>query len=190
MTDISRLNTPAIIEAYDFGRFRKIVDVGGSHGMLLAAILRRHPGPNGIVFDLRDAVEGAQRTIVAGGLTGRAEAVAGNFFECVPAGGDAYVLKQVIHDWDDAPAVAILRSVRQAIQPDGRLLVIEFVVPSANEPSPAKLLDLDMLAVTGGLERTEVEYRDLFAAAEFGLVAVHPTAGPQCVIEGVAVPTS
>jgi len=190
MTDISRLNTPAIIEAYDFGRFRKIVDVGGSHGMLLSAILRRYPGPRGIVFDLPDAIERAQPAIAAGGLAGRVETIAGNFFECVPAGADAYILKQVIHDWDDAPAVAILRNVRQAIQPDGKLLVIEFVVPRPNEPSLAKLLDLNMLAVTGGRERTEVEYRDLFAAAGFGLGAVHPAAGPQCVIEGVAVTAS
>lgn len=158
--------------------------------MLLAAILRRYPGPSGIVFDLPDAIEGAQQTTLAGGLTGRVKAVAGNFFECVPAGADAYILKQVIHDWDDAPALAILRNVRQAIQPDGRLLVIEFVVPPANEPSLAKLLDLNMMAVTGGRERTEVEYRELFAAAGFRLVGVHPAAGPQCAIEGVTVTTS
>jgi SAM-dependent methyltransferase len=190
MTDISRLNTPAILEAYDFGPFRKIVDVGGSHGMLLSAILRRYPGPRGIVFDLPDAIEGARQAIVAGDLTGRVETVAGNFFESVPAGADAYILKQVIHDWHDTPAVAILRNVRQAIQPDGRLLIIEFVVPRPNELSLAKLLDLNMLAVTGGRERTEVEYRELFAAAGFRLMAVHPAAVPQCVIEGVAAAVS
>lgn len=115
-------------------------------------------------------------------FTGRVETIAGNFFECVPAGADAYILQQVIHDWDDAPAVAILRNVRQAIQPHGRLLVFEFVVPPPKEASLAKLLDLNILAVTGGRERTEVEYRELFAAAGFGLVAVHPAAGPQCVM--------
>ncbi len=184
MTEISRLNTPAIVEAYDFGRFRTIVDVGGSHGLLLSAILRRYSGPRGVVFDLPRVVEGAQRVIAADGLEQRCESVAGNFFESVPAGADAYILKQVIHDWDDAPAAAILRNVRQAIPSEGRLLLIEFVIPPAKEPSLSKLLDLDMLVATGGRERTEIEYRDLFAVAGFTLVAVHPTASPQCVIEG------
>jgi len=188
MADISRLNTPAIVEAYDFGRFRKIVDVGGSHGMLISGILRRYPGPRGVVFDLPGIVEGAQRTIVAGGLTGRAESIAGNFFECVPPGADAYVLKQVIHDWDDAAALAILRNVRQAVPPEGRLLLIEFVIPPPDQPSLGKLLDLNMLATTGGRERTQIEYRDLFAAAGFALAGVHPTAGPQCIVEGRCLP--
>lgn len=185
MTEVSRKNTPGIVDAYDFGRFRRIVDVGGSHGLLLSAILRRYPSPRGIVFDLPRAVEGARRTIAADGLTERCEALAGNFFESVPAGADAYFLKQVIHDWDDAPAVAILRNVRQAIPAEGRLLLIEFVVPPRNEPSLSKIFDLDMLVVTGGRERTEIEYRNLLASAGFTLAAIHPTAGLQCVIEGV-----
>jgi hypothetical protein len=115
MTEISRMNAPSIVGAYDFGRFHKIVDVGGSHGLLLSAILRRYPSPRGILFDLPRVVEGAKRVIAADGLTKRCEPVAGNFFESLPAGADAYILKQVIHDWDDAPAVAILRNVRQAI---------------------------------------------------------------------------
>jgi hypothetical protein len=190
MTEISQLNTPALVEAYDFGRFRKIVDVGGSHGMLLSAILRRYSGPHGVVLDLPRAIEGAQRSIAAGGLTKRCESVAGNFFESVPAGADAYVLKQVIHDWDDAPAVAILRNIRQAMQPEGRLLLIEIVIPPGNEPSLGKVFDLDMLVMTGGRERTEIEYRDLFAAAGFTLTAIHPTASPQYVIEGVPLAAS
>jgi hypothetical protein len=184
MSEISRKNAPGIVGAYDFGRFRKIVDVGGSHGLLLSAILQRYPGPQGVVFDLSRVVEGTRRAIAADGLTERCEAVSGNFFEYVPAGADAYVLKQVIHDWDDAPAVAILRNIRQAIPPGGRLLLIEFVIPPANEPSLSKFFDLGMLVVTGGRERNEIEYRDLFAAAGFTLIAIHPTASPQCVIEG------
>jgi hypothetical protein len=190
MTEISRKNTPGIVGAYDFGRFRKIVDVGGSHGLLLSAILRRYPGPRGVVFDLPRVVEGTRRAIAADGLAERCEAVAGNFFESVPTGADAYVLKQVIHDWDDAPAVAILRNVRQAIQPEGRLLLIEFVIPPGNEPSLSKFFDLDMLVVAGGRERTEIEYRDLFAAAGLALTAIHPTASGQSVIEGVPVAAS
>jgi hypothetical protein len=190
MTEISRNNMPGIVGAYDFGRFRKIVDVGGSHGLLLSAILRRYPSPHGIVFDLPRVVEGARREIAAAGLTERCEPVAGNFFESVPAGADAYVLKQVIHDWDDAPAVAILRNVRKAIRPEGRLLLLEFVIPPANEPSLSKVFDLGMLVLTGGRERTEIEYGDLFAAAGFTLTAVYPTASPQCVIEGVPLTAS
>jgi hypothetical protein len=190
MTEISRKNTPGIVGAYDYGRFRKIVDVGGSHGLLLSAILRRYPGPRGVVFDLPRVVEGAQRAIAADGLTERCEAVAGSFFESVPAGADAYVLKQVIHDWDDAPAVAILRNVRQAIQPEGRLLLIEIVIPPGNEPSLSKLSDLAMLVVAGGRERTAIDYGDLFAAAGFTPIAIHPTASPQCAIEGVPLAAS
>ena len=144
-----------------------------------------YPSTHGVVFDLPHVVEGAQRTIASDGLTERCEAVAGNFFESVPAAADAYVLKQVIHDWDDAPAVAILRNVRQAIKPEGRLLLLEFVMPIGNEPSMSKFSDLDMLVVAGGRERTEIEYRDLFANAGFTLTAVYPTASAQCVIEGV-----
>jgi hypothetical protein len=185
MTEISRMNAPDIVGAYDFGRFRKIVDAGGSHGLLLSAILRRYPSPHGVVFDLPRVMEGARRVIAADGLTERCEAVAGNFFESVPAGADAYVLKQVVHDWDDAPAVAILRNVRQAIPPEGRLLLIEFVIPPPNEPSLSKVFDLGMLVATGGRERTEIEYRDLFAAAGFTLAAIHPISSGQSVIEGV-----
>jgi O-methyltransferase domain/Dimerisation domain len=190
MTEISRMNAPGIVGAYDFGRFHKIVDVGGSHGLLLSAILRRYPSPRGILFDLPRVVEGAKRVIAADGLTERCEPVAGNFFESVPAGADAYILKQVIHDWDDAPAVAILRNVRQAIPPEGRLLLIEFVIPPPNEPSLSKVFDLDMLVATGGRERTEIEYRDLFAAAGFTLTAIHPIASGQSVIEGVPLAAS
>ena len=154
MTEISRNNMPGIVGAYDFGRFRKIVDVGGSHGLLLSAILRRYPSPHGIVFDLPRVVEGARREIAAAGLTERCEPVASHCFESVPAGADAYVLKQVIHDWDDAPAVAILRNVRKAIRPEGRLLLLEFVIPPANEPSLSKVFDLGMLVSTGGREHT------------------------------------
>jgi hypothetical protein len=188
MTEISRKNTPDIVEGYDFGRFHKIIDVGGGHGQLLSAILRRYPGPLGVVFDVPHVVENTQRAIVADGLSERCEAVAGNFFDFVPAGADAYLLKQVLHDWDDAPATAILRNVRQAIPIEGRLLVIELVVPPGNEPSLSKLLDLDMLVVTGGRERTEIEYRDLLAKAGFRLNNVHATASRQSVMEGVPLP--
>src|SRR5260370_1697733 len=117
MTEVSRINAPGIVGAYDFGRFRKIVDVGGSHGLLLSAILRRYPSPHGVVFDLPRATEGARRTIVADGLTERCEAVSGNFFESVPAGADAYVLNQVIHHWDAPPPPPLLRTSRPPSPP-------------------------------------------------------------------------
>ena len=185
MTEISRLNTPAILAAYDFGRFQTIVDVGGGHGLLLSAILKRYPGPRGIVFDLPRVIEVAQRVIEVDGLTSRCDTLAGNFFESVPAGAEAYVLKQVIHDWDDERALTILRNVGRVIPPDGRLLLIELVIPPTNEPSLSKFTDLDMLVITGGRERTQCEYRDLLAAAGYRLAAIHPTQSRQSVIEGV-----
>lgn len=185
MTEISRLNTLAILAAYDFGRFQTIIDVGGSHGLLLSAILQRYPGPHGIVFDLPRVIDVAQRVIAADGLTDRCETLAGDFFESVPAGPDAYVLKQVIHDWDDERALAILRNIGRVIPPDGRLLLVELVIPPANEPSLSKFTDLDMLVNTGGRERTQSEYRDLLAAAGYRLAAIHPTQSRQSVIEGV-----
>jgi hypothetical protein len=179
MTDFSRQSANAVADAYDFSRFRKLVDIAGGHGALLKAILARNPGVTGVLFDLPHVIEGARA-----GLPGTCSTESGDFFQAVPAGADGYMLKHIIHDWDDEPAAAILRCCRKAIAPDGRLLVIEMVIPAGNEPHFGKLLDLEMLAIPGGLERTEQEFRDLFAAAGFELTAVIPTRSPVSVIEG------
>ncbi len=185
MTDFSRTFAGAIAEAYDFGRFSKIIDVGGGHGMLLASILRRHPGLRGVVFDLPQVITGSRPAIAAAGLADRCETVAGDCLESVPSGADAYLLRAVIHGFNDERALIILRNIRAGIRPEGRLLLIDFVIPPANEPSLSKLFDLQMLVMAGGRERTQVEFRTLLGAAGFKLGGIYPTASPQCIIEGV-----
>ena len=187
MTDYSRMLAPAIVAAYDFGRFRRIVDVAGGHGYLLAAILRAYPGPKGTVYDLPHVVEGTRQAFQHAGLNGRCDAVAGDFFQSVPDGADAYLMKSIIHDWDDERAAVILNNCRRAISPRGRVLLCECVVPPPGEPSFAKLLDLEMMMIPGGRERTAEEYRDLFAATGFRLVGIHPTASPMSIVEGAPV---
>lgn len=185
MSDMSRNAAPAIAEAYDFGNFSKIVDAGGGHGILLTSILRRYPKPRGIVFDLPHVAPGAEATIEAAGLKGRCEAVAGDILESVPPGADAYMMKSIIHGFEDERATAILRNMRRAIAPQGRLLIIDFVIPPGNGPSLGKLADLQMLVMTGGRERTEQEFAELLNAGGFKLAAIHPTASPQSIVEGV-----
>jgi len=178
MAEITRQVARAVVAAYDFARFRRIVDVGGGNGTLLAAILAAAPGLRGIVFDLPAGNAEAPRLLAAAGLTQRAEVVAGDFFQAVPEGADAYILKSVIHDGDDGDSIAILKSCRKAIVKAGRLLLVERVMPERMEASPAHqrmaMLDMNMLALPGGRERTEAEYRALFEAARFALERVLP----------------
>jgi hypothetical protein len=184
MTDNSRQSAPAIAGAFDFGKFREVVDVAGGRGLLLATILERHPSVSGVLFDLPEVIKGAEGTLASFGLGGRCRTVGGDFFQAVPKGADAYILKHIIHDWDDEKAVAILRNVREAMDPAGRLLVVEVVIAPGNEPSVGKLLDLEMMVIPGGRERTADEYRDLFAAAGFRLAQIHETHAPASIIEG------
>jgi hypothetical protein len=185
MTDFSQVAIPAIIKGYDFSSIGKLVDVGGGHGSLLTAILKANPEMEGVAFDLAPAVEGAKQRIEAEGLTERCEAVAGDFFESVPAGGDAYIMKHIIHDWDDERSISILKNCHRAMKDEGKLLLVEFVIAPGNEPSLGKLMDINMLILPGGQERTEAEYRELFAAAGFKLTRIVPTESPISVIEGV-----
>jgi hypothetical protein len=173
----------AVAAAYDFSRFTRVVDVGGGGGALLAAVLARVPGARGVTFDLPHVAARARETLQKAGVADRGETVGGDFFQAVPEGGDAYLLKMILHDWDDARAIAILANVRKAIRPGGSLLVVEVVVDGPNEGAPAKLLDVNMLVMTGGRERTRAEYAELFRAAGFELVGV-AAAGPTNVIEG------
>lgn len=185
MTQMSRNVGSAVAEAYDFNRFRTIVDAGGGHGILLITILRRHEAPRGIVFDLAHVVKGAEGPIAEAGLAGRCEVKTGDFFESVPAGADAYLMKAIIHAFDDERASAILKNIRKVIAPNGRLLIVEHVVPEGNQPSVGKLNDLQMLVMTGGRERTRKEFDQLFAGAGFKLTAVHATAVAQSIVEGI-----
>ena len=178
MAEITRAVARAVAAAYDFSRFRRIVDVGGGNGTLLAAILAAAPELRGIVFDRPAGNAEAPRLLAAAGLAERAEAIAGDFFQAVPQGADAYILKSVIHDWDDEESVAILKSCRTAIADGGRLLLVERVMPERMKASPAHqhmaMLDMNMLALPGGRERTEADYRALFEAARFALKRVLP----------------
>jgi hypothetical protein len=177
----------AVVQAYDFGSLRKIVDVGGGHGTLISAILQGNPHLNGIVFDLPHVVEGARRALTTAAVADRCEIAVGDFFESVPAGGDAYVLKWIIHDWDRLRAVAILKNCRRAIDQAGRLLLIETVIPGPGEPHPGKIMDFVMLVGLGGQERTEQQYADLLREAGFSLSRVMPTASAMSIIEGVPI---
>ncbi|MQA86762.1 MAG: methyltransferase [Streptosporangiales bacterium] len=190
MADHTRKVAPEIIAGYDFGRFSTIVDVGGGDGTLMAAILRAVPAARGILFDLPAGVEPAPTTLKSAGVADRCRVVAGSFFKSVPEGGDAYLLKSVIHDWDDDRAAAILRTCRSAMGPASSLQVIEPVLPPRIE-SPAEITglvmsDINMLVNTGGRERTEVEFRSLFAAAGLDVTAVVGPFAPSGyrVIEG------
>lgn len=185
MTGFSTITGPAVAEAYDFAQFKTIVDVGGGHGKLLLTILERYPTTRGIVFDAPHVVAGATPAIERAGLAARCQTAGGNFFESVPAGGDAYMMKHIIHDWPDDRCVTILKHCRAVMSATGKLLVVDMVVPENDEPHPSKLLDLEMMAIASGKERTEREFRDLFAAAGFHLTRIVPMKSPVCVIEGV-----
>jgi len=164
----------SVIQAYDFSHFTRIVDVGGGQGALLIAILSANPRVRGVLYDLPAVVRGVPAQDQS--VTDRLEILAGDFFESVPPGADAYVLKGVIHDWNDEEARRILGNCRQAIPPDGRLLILENVLTPESDPQSA-MMDILMLVVTGGRERTEAEFRALLADAGFGLVRLIPRMG-------------
>jgi orsellinic acid C2-O-methyltransferase len=181
MAEVTRRVTDAVVAACDFRRFGSIVDVGGGNGALIAAILAATPKLKGVVFDLPSGSADALRHLAAAGVADRSEVVAGDFFRSVPAGADAYILKSIIHDWDDERSVEILTSCRQAMQKCSTLLLIERVMPQKMETSARlqqmALLDVHMLVGPGGRERTEAEFRKLFAAAGFRWVTAAPLPG-------------
>jgi len=184
MGNFGQAEAGAMIHAYDFTPFQTVVDVGGGSGLLLTTILNQYPALRGILFDLPAVVNRAETIISGSGLNGRCRIKGGDFFSSVPAGADAYVLQHIIHDWEDREAIAILRKCREAMNADGRILLLEMVIPNGNEPSFGKWLDLMMLLV-GGRERTEEEYRRLFSAAGLKLNRIIPTAAEVSIIEGV-----
>jgi hypothetical protein len=187
MSGFSRQETAAILAAYDFTAVTHIVDVGGGQGGLLAALLTAHPQLRGVLFERPEVIAGALPELVGGPLSGRSELVGGDFFHSLPAGGDCYLLKSVVHNWNDERCAAILRVCRAAIAPEGRLLVLERVVPAGNVPSEAALFDINMLVMGGGRERTEQEHAACLAAGGFRLCRVLPTASPLSVIEAQPV---
>jgi len=183
MESVSRFAADAVLGAYDFSYARTIMDVGGGNGSMTIAILQRTPNVRGLVVDLPYIEGPARERIRAAGLEGRCRFEPMSFFERVPEGADVHMLKFVLHDWNDEESLRILRNCRSAIAKDGRLVVIENVVPDSIEPAMVHMMDLNMLVMTGGIERTAKEYGELFASAGFRLDRVVPTAGPFSVVE-------
>jgi SAM-dependent methyltransferase len=176
---------PAIAAAYDFSAFKTIVDVGGGTGNLLAAILARYAGPRGVLFDLPHVVAEAPAFLKEKGVSDRVKIEAGDFFNTVPAGGDAYVLSHIIHDWDENQCLTILRHIRKVMNSAGRLLIAEMVLPAGDTPHPGKMLDIAMLVWPGGQERTLTEYDHLLSKGGFHLIRALPTNSAVSVVEAV-----
>lgn len=183
MTAGSEFAIYAVLAAYDFTDFRTIVDVGGGHGRLLSMILAKAPGARGVLFDLPNVIDGAALELKRAGVAERCEAVSGSFFDSVPEGGDAYLMKAIIHDWNDDDALKILGNIRSAIAPDGKLLLLESALPERASSDIGMLIDLEMLVAVGGRERTHSEWANLLGRAGFRLNRVVHTATPVSIIE-------
>jgi hypothetical protein len=183
MTSINFYETAAMTEAYDFGAIKILADIGGGNGSLLGPVLQRHPEMRGILFDQDHVVARATANLKQYNIADRCQVIAGSFFEGVPPGADAYLFRHILHDWTDAQCLQILGHCRNAIPMNGKLLVVECVIPMGNDRSSAKDFDMSMMVFTGGLERTELEYRTLFKQAGFELTSVRPTSTVVSVIE-------
>ncbi len=183
MTGVTAAANEEIMTKYDFSGFEKVVDIGGGHGGLITSILKKNSHVRGVLFDAPQVIEGARPKIEAAGLADRCETVSGDFFKSVPTGGDAYVMKWIIHDWDDQKAITILRNCRNEMQPNGKLILVDCVVPETNEPHFSKFIDLNMLVMTGGKERTAKEFEKLLSDAGFKLLRVIPTDVPTSIVE-------
>ena len=185
MTSTTTIKRHAVVAGYDFDGIRVLVDVGGGHGNMLAAVLAAYPEMRGILFDLPHVVSGAGEHFRSAGVSDRWERVGGSFFDSVPAGGDAYMLASVIHDWDDEAATAILKTCHGAMAPGAKLLLLEGIIQPGNDPDSLKFGDLHMLVLFAGRERTAVEFRVLLESAGFALTRILPTPAQWSVVEGV-----
>jgi hypothetical protein len=186
MVGVHGRETGAMLEAYDFSDIGTLADVGGGNGSLLREVLQKYPRMRAMLCDLPGVIGRAAPLIAAANMADRVQTIPTDFFAAVPSGADAYLMRHIIHDWNDEQSLQILRNVRRAIGPQGRLLLVESVIPPGNDPSFAKLLDLNMLVIPGGKERSEAEYRELYTAAGFRLTSITPTRSEVSVIEGRA----
>ena len=184
MVGIHGRESNAMLDAYDFSGFGIVADIGGGNGSQMIDLLNKHTEMKGILFDLPHVIERAKDRIESAGLSDRCELVEGSFFEAVPQGADAYMMRHIIHDWDDDQLQTILGNCHKAMSSDSKLLVVESVIPLGNDPFGGKFLDLVMLLIPGGKERTEDEYRTLFGRAGFELTRVVPTGTEVSIIEG------
>jgi predicted transcriptional regulator len=185
MTGVSSMAIESLGSTYDFSDRKLIVDVGGGHGALLGAVLRSAPLASGVLFDQPSVIAGAGAPLEAAGVRPRCTLIGGSFVESAPEGGDACLLKAIIHDWADDQSLTILRNIRSAITPNGKLVILELVLPEDAPSHPGMLLDLEMMVQTGGRERTASEYANLLSQAGFRQTRVVPTAGPMSIIEAV-----
>jgi hypothetical protein len=187
MTSLSTTVTKGVLEAYDFASIETLVDVAGGHGRFLTGILQANPGLRGILFDLPKVIAGAKEMVEQAGVASRCELSSGDFFIAVPANADGYIMKSIIHDWDDDRALRILKNISSAMRADARVLLVEAVITEGNERDFGKLLDLEMLVSPGGKERTAAEYKALLADAGLRMTGIIPTRSPYSVIEAVAL---
>ena len=185
MTELSMIDSPAVAEAYNFEGIRSIVDVAGGHGLLLGTILKKNPHMRGTLFEAPHVVEGARNGPLKPVME-RCTLVSGDMFSSVPEGADAYIMKHIIHDWPDHRCVQLLQACRKGVNPGGKLLVVDSVIQPGNDFSPGKFLDLQMLIFPSGCERTEKQFRDLFAAGGWKLSRIIPTVAADSILEGVA----
>ncbi|HTU24233.1 MAG TPA: methyltransferase [Pirellulales bacterium] len=186
MVGVHGQETAAMLAAYDFAGITTLADVGGGNGSLLSAVLAKHPRLKGMLVDRPDVIPRARELLTAAGVIDRCQLVGGNFFESVPAGADAYLMRHIIHDWEDAKSTLILQNIRQVLPAGGRVLLVEGIVEPGNEPSFIKSLDLTMLLMPGGQERTAEEYKKLLAGAGLRLDRIVPTTSDVSVIESAA----
>jgi hypothetical protein len=185
MTDLTSQMALATVLAYDFSRTGVVADIGGGHGVLLDSILRSNPSIKGILFDSVKVLEGATLHAANKGVGDRRQSIGGDFFDSVPEGADVYILKNVLHDWSDDRAVRILKNCRRAMGPQANLLVIEMVLPLSDDPAFGSLLDLNMLVMSGGQERTKDQYCSLLENGGFRLTQVIPTVAPVSILESI-----
>lgn len=187
MNQVTEMLLPELLKSYDFSPYRHVIDVGGGLGSLVTAVLLEHPHLKGTLYDLPYMQEPASQYLSGMGVGDRCRFVSGDFFESVPEGADLHILKWIIHDWNDEQAVQILGNCRRAIEPDGRLVLVEQVLADGNVPCHGKIMDMIMLVMEQGRERREAEYAALFAASGFRLNRCIPLLGPWCAIEAVPV---
>src|ERR1051325_7928643 len=184
MSGVTAATNESITSLYDFAGFKKLVDVGGGHGGLITSLLKSNPHLKGVLFDAPQVIEGSRARIEAAGLADRCETVAGDFFKTVPEGGDAYIMKWIMHDWDGERAITILKNCRKQMPSNGRIILVDSVGPDTDEPHFSKFIDLNMLVMTGGKERTAKEFEQLLSASGFKLLRVIPTDLPTSIVEG------
>ncbi len=187
MSDMAEQSVNAVIEAYDFSRVNKVAELGGGHGVLIAAILKRYPHVQGVLTDLPSVANEAKAFIKSEGLEDRCDIIGGDYFESVPSGADIYILKGIIEDEEDDGVIALLKNCRKAMGNHARLMVLDWIMPPHGSPSPTNMRDVQMMVLTGGLERTREEHRALFEKAGFKVNRVLPTRSQLSIIEGVPI---